>query len=146
MGVNYFTDEQVKYLNSNPNVKKASNKAITYHDHFKEHVVNEYNKGRLSRDIFEEAGLCSSILGMTRIEQSAHRFRRQAERFEGFKDTRTTKSGRPLSRELTKDELIEKQNAEIEYLKQEREFLLELQRLEREVIKKSKFKPKKNIK
>lgn len=146
MGVNYFTDEQVKYLNSNPNVKKASNKAITYHDHFKEHVVDEWNNGRLPRDIFEEAGLGSSILGMTRIEQSAHRFRKQALRLEGFKDTRKGNPGRPKTKHLSKDELIEIQKAEIEYLKQEREFLLELQRLERKVIRKSKLKPKKNTK
>ena len=38
-------------------------------------------------------------------------------------DTRRTKSGRPRKRELTKDEVIAKQNAEIEYLRAEIELL-----------------------
>lgn len=41
----------------------------------------------------------------------------------GLDDTRRKNSGRPRQRELTKDELIAKQNAEIEYLKAEVELL-----------------------
>lgn len=146
MGVNYFTDEQVKILKANPNVKNVSNKAITYNDSFKEYFVNEYNKGKLPRMIFEEVGLSIEILGKSRINESSKRFRKQSERLEGFNDTRSINSGRPSTKHLTKDEIIEKQKAEIEYLKQEREFLLELKRLEREVIKKSKSKQKTNTK
>ncbi|HOR18188.1 MAG TPA: hypothetical protein PL147_04845 [Bacilli bacterium] len=146
MGVNYFTDEQVKILKANPNVKNVSNKAITYTDQFKEHFVNEYNKGKLPIVIFEDVGLSVKILGKIRIQESSRRFRKQAERLEGFNDTRSTNSGRPLTKHLTKDEIINRQKAEIEYLKQEREFLLELKRLEREVIRKSKSKPKTNTK
>lgn len=146
MGINYFTDEQVKLLKTNPNVKNVSNKAITYSDSFKENFVNEYNKGKLPKLIFEEAGLSAEILGKKRIKESSYRFRKQAERLEGFNDTRSTNSGRPKTKDLTKDEIIERQKAEIEYLKQEREFLLELKRLEREVIRKSKSKQKTNTK
>ena len=35
MGVNYFTEEQVKELEKNPYVKKVSNKSITYEKEFK---------------------------------------------------------------------------------------------------------------
>lgn len=146
MGVNYFTDEQVKILKANPNVKNVSNKAITYNDNFKEYFVNEYNNGKLPRMIFEEVGLSVDILGIIRIEQSAARFRKYSKRLEGFNDTRSTNSGRPATKDLTKDEIINRQKVEIEYLKQEREFLLELKRLEREVIRKSKSKPKTNTK
>ena len=146
MGVNYFTDEQLKILKSNPNVKNVTNKAITYADHFKEYFINEYSKGRLPREIFEEVGLSVNILGISRIEQSAKRFKKQSERLEGFNDTRSTNSGRPRIKDLSKEEIIERQKAEIEYLKQEREFLLDLKRLERQVIKKSKSKQKTNTK
>ena len=44
----------------------------------------------------------------------------------GLDDTRRKNSGRPRQRELTKDELIAKQNAEIEYLKAEVELLKKL--------------------
>ena len=36
MGVNYFTEEQVKELEKNPYEKKVSNKSITYAKEFKE--------------------------------------------------------------------------------------------------------------
>ena len=36
MGVNYFTEEQVRELEKNPYVKKVSNKSITYAEEFKE--------------------------------------------------------------------------------------------------------------
>ena len=36
MGVNYFSDEQVKELEKNPYVKKVSIKSITYSEEFKE--------------------------------------------------------------------------------------------------------------
>ncbi|MBU3108380.1 hypothetical protein [Clostridium gasigenes] len=47
MGRIYFTDEQLKHLSVNPFVKKASNKAITYTDEFKEYYVSEYNTGKM---------------------------------------------------------------------------------------------------
>lgn len=85
-------------------------------------------------------------MGIKRITVSSDRFRKQAKRLECFNDTRSNNSGRPATKHLTKDEIIEKQKAEIEYLKQNREFLLELKRLKIEVIKKSKSKQKTNTK
>ena len=45
MGINYFTDEQVKQLMMNPYVKKVSKKAITYTEEFKEIFLIKYNQG-----------------------------------------------------------------------------------------------------
>ena len=144
MGIYHFTDEQVETLRQNPNIKQVSRKAITYTKAFKEHFITENDKGKLSKQIFIEAGFDVEVIGMSRIQSSGKRWRKQNQRLEGLKDTRNGGSGRPRTKHLTKDEMIERQKAEIEYLKQERTFLLELKRLERLAIKKEKLSHKKN--
>jgi hypothetical protein len=146
MGLYYFTDEQVIELSKNPNVKHVSNKSITYQESFKECFIEAYEKGKTAREIFIEAGFNVEVLGSDRVKSSGKRWRTQSKRLEGVKDTRKGGSGRPQTRELTKDEIIERQKAQIEYLKQERDFLLELKRLERRAIKKQRSSPKKSSK
>jgi len=146
MGLYYFTDEQVIELSKNPNVKHVSNKSITYQESFKAYYLEAYSQGKTSRAIFIEAGFNVQVLGNDRIKSSGKRWRTQSKRLEGVKDTRKGGSGRPITRDLTKDEIIERQKAQIEYLKQERDFLLELKRLERQAIKKQKSSPKTSLK
>lgn len=54
MGVNYFSDEQVKELEKNPYVKKVSVKSITYSEEFKELFWTDLQKGMLPRNIFKK--------------------------------------------------------------------------------------------
>lgn len=146
MGIYYFTDEQVKELSRNPNVKNVTNKSITYQNSFKEHFILENTKGKPTREIFIEAGFNIEVLGSDRIKSSGKRWRTQSKRLEGLKDTRKGGSGRPVTKNLTQDEIIKRQKAQIEYLKQERDFLLELKRLERQAIRKQQLSPKKSLK
>lgn len=141
MSISRFTVSQIEELRQNPNVKKVSDKAITYQDSFKEHFIIEHNKGKPPRMIFEEAGFDTTILGK-RYNKAADRWKQHVNRLEGFKDTRKDSSGRPRTKHLSQDEIIQRQRAEIEYLKQERDFLLELKRLERQAIIKQKLSPK----
>jgi len=146
MGVNYFTNEQVLELRSNPNVKNVSNKSITYHKDFKEHFIQEYQRGKIPSQIFIEGGFDLSYMGNRRVNIASYRWRNQSLRVEGLKDTRKGNSGRPQTKNLSKDEIINKQKAQILYLKQERDFLLELKRLERQAIKKQRLSQKTNLK
>jgi hypothetical protein len=145
MSIERFTLEQIKKLEKNPNVKKVSDKSITYAKSFKERFIIEYNQGKLPSAIFEEAGFNVYVLG-DRIKQASHRWRQQSKRIEGLKDTRKGGSGRPRTRDLTDAEIIRRQKAQIELLKQERDFLLELKRLERMAIKNERLSHKKNTK
>ena len=143
MSIYRFTETEIEELRNNPNVKNVTEKAITYNKEFKEYFIREYSKGRHIREIYEEAGFDVDVLG-DRIKKSTYRWKQQSKRLEGLKDTRKGGSGRPRTRHLTKDELIQRQKAEIAYLKQERDFLLELKRLERMAIKKEKASRKTN--
>lgn len=137
MGINYFTDEQVEFLRKNKYVKHVSNKGITYSLEFKNLFINEYGS-KLVTQIFEDAGLPLSILGRHRINDCSFSWRKKyAERL-SLKDTRNGNSGRPATRNLTPEEIIERQKLQIETLKQENEFLRQIRRLER------RYQPKKS--
>lgn len=147
MGKNYFTPEQVEQLRNNKYVKQVSEKAITYTEEFKEIFILEYKTGKLPSQILAEMGFDSKVLGKSRIDNISKNIRKQSKRPEGFKDTRSTESGRPRERELTQEELIERQKQEIEILKAKVEYLSLLRKAEREAAwKESKSKKKKSSK
>jgi hypothetical protein len=147
MGKNYFTPEQVEQLKKNKYVKHVSEKAITYTEEFKEVLMMEYNSGKLPSQILTEMGFNYKVLGERRIATIVYNTKKQALRPEGFKDTRSTESGRPLERELSPEEQMERLKQENEILKAKVEFLSLLRRAEREAAwKESKSKKKKSSK
>ena len=149
MGKNYFTPEQVEQLRQNKYVKNVSEKAITYTEEFKKVFLLEYNEGKLPSQILAEMGFDYKVLGERRVSNISYAIKKQSVRPEGFKDTRSDNSnmGRPSTKDLTTEEIIAKQKAEIELLKAKIEFLSDLKRLEREAMWKAlKSKKKKSLK
>ena len=146
MGKNYFTPEQVEELRKNKYVKHVSEKAITYTEEFKETFMMEYNLGKLPSQILLEMGLNPKILGRKRLDGIVATIKRQSVSPTGFKDTRADSSGRQLTRELSQEELIERQKQEIELLKAKVEYLSLLRRAEREADWKAKSKKKQSSK
>ena len=128
-----FNDKQIKLLAKNPNVLRVSDKAITYSEEFKNRFIEENSKGVLPRKIFEDNGFDIEIIGLKRIEQSASRWRKKYADMGvlGLKDSRKSNSGRPLLRELTAQEEIERLKAKISLLEIENEFLKKLDEIER---------------
>ena len=128
-----FNDKQIKVLAKNPNVLRVSDKAITYSEEFKNKFIVENSKGILPRKIFEDNGFDIEIIGLKRIEQSAARWRKKYADMGvlGLKDSRKSNSGRPLLRELTAQEEIERLKAKISLLEIENEFLKKLDEIER---------------
>ena len=128
-----FNDKQIKVLAKNPNVLRVSDKAITYSEEFKNKFIVENSKGILPRKIFEDNGFDIEIIGLKRIEQSAARWKKKYADMGvlGLKDSRTSNSGRPLIRELTTQEEIERLRAKISLLEIENEFLKKLDEIER---------------
>lgn len=137
MSKKLFSSKEIDILSNNKYVLNVSEKAITYTNEFKIHFIAEYTKGKTSRIIFEEAGFDVEIIGIKRIDCAGNRWRKafKEQGVLGLDDTRRNNSGRPRERELTKDEIIEKKNAEIEYLKAEVELLKKLELRERQVRK-----------
>ena len=148
MGKNYFTPEQVEELRKNKYVKHVSEKAITYTEEFKEIFMLEYQNGKLPSQILVEMGFDTKTLGYKRIDNIVQNCKKQSLRPEGFKDTRAdnVNMGRPRTRDLSQEELIERQKQEIELLKAKVEYLSLLRRAEREANWKEKSKKKKSSK
>ena len=72
------------------------------------------------------------ILGPKRISNIVQRIKKEAERLEGFEDTRKHNAGRPRTRDMSPEEKIAYLEHKIAYQKQEIEFLKKIRSLERE--------------
>lgn len=133
MTTTYFTKEEQDALRQNPNVKRVGEKGITYSETFKIHFVEAYDAGKKPREIFEEAGFDLEVIGDKRVKESSSRWRRSVSKHgtQGLRDGRRFNSGRPVSHDLSPQEIIAKQQAEIDYLKGELDFVKKLEQSDR---------------
>lgn len=119
-----FTDDQVKKLSKNKWIKHITNKGITYTNEFKQKLIKETeNYKKFPQDIFMECGIKPEVVGKRRIEAAAYRWRKQYRNTGSIEDTRTTKSGNTLKRELSEKEKLERAKAKIKLLEAENELL-----------------------
>ena len=119
-----FTDTQVKKLSKNKWIKNITNKGITYTDEFKYKLVKECeNYKKFPQEVFRECGINLEIVGIIRIQNSAYRWRKQINSIGEIRDTRTTKSGNTLKRDLSDKEKLERAEAKIKLLEAENELL-----------------------
>lgn len=145
MGINHFTDEQIEILKDNPYVKHVSKKAITYTEEFREEFYRRYSQSELPSLILRDMGLEPKLLGKRRVSNLTMRIKKQAKRSEGFQDTRLNNSGRPKTKDMSKDEEIEYLKHKIEFLKQQNEALKKINFVNRKAQWEEK-KKQKNIK
>ena len=136
MGVNYFTDEQLRLLEENPYVVKVSKKSITYSEEFKELYWIDYQNGMQQIEIFKKYGFDPYALGSRRRDNFTDRLKKQAAREDGFKDTRSKNSGRPSTKELSLEEQLERLKHKNEILQQENDFLKRVRFINRKQIAK----------
>jgi hypothetical protein len=113
-------------------------KGINYTDEFKRIFISEYEKGRFPRDIFEEYRFDINIIGMSRVNSAARRWRASYEKdgIYGLGDARKENSGRPRKSELSIEEKYARIEAQNRLLKAEIELLKKIDILERKAIKK----------
>jgi transposase InsO family protein len=136
MSKKYFNEAQREALTNHPYIAKVSEKSIIYTDEFKRLFIEQYMLGKTPREIFEASGFDVSILGMTRVEQCADRWKKAYERdgIIGLTDSRKGASGRPLQRERTPAEIIAKQEAKIKLLESQLDLLKKFDKSERRLV------------
>ena len=94
-------------------------------------------------EIFRLCEIYPEIIGQKRIAMVAYRLKKKFEYGENVTDKRKEFSGRPKSKELTKDEEIQRLKHKIQYQEQQIEFLKKISFVE----KKAKWaSSKKNMK
>ena len=123
-----FTDEQVSLLRSNPWVKSVTPKYVSFTKEFMEEFIDLHSKGLTRYEIFESHGLPVEVIGKERIKTTTDNW--IAKSNSGIKLS-DEKKGRPMTRSLTQEEIIARQQAKIEMLQQENDFLRQIRRLER---------------
>lgn len=131
-----FTKEQIKILSTNPNIKRVSDRLITYSDDFKRVFIEEYLRGYTPKTIFEINGFDIEMIGVKRYKQAAHRWIKayRKDGIVGLRDTRIENSGRPSNKELSKEDIINQQQNKIRLLEEQLELLKKLDVTERRLV------------
>jgi hypothetical protein len=124
-----FTDEQVSLLRSNPWVKSVTPKYVSFTKAFMEEFIDLHSKGLTRYEIFESHGLPVDVLGKSSVEHATKNWISKANKSIALSDEK--RGGRPRTRDLTQEEIIARQQAKIEMLQQENDFLRQIRRLER---------------
>ncbi|MFJ8100097.1 IS3 family transposase [Lysinibacillus sp. NPDC096212] len=141
MSKKLFTNQEQKLLKKHPYVKAVSEKGITYTDEFRALAIAEYEKGKCSREIFEDAGFDIDLVGIHRAKSALKRWRAayKEKGVSGLEDTRKYHSGRPLERELSLEEKNTRLEAQIALLRAENELLKKIE-FSRKSVEKEKGK------
>lgn len=129
-----FTNEEIIELRNNPYVSKVSPTTITYTQEFREYFVSEYQKGLAPNEILRRAGFERRILGKERCDSISRNLRRRAKRECGFEDRRKIGSGRPMTRELSSEEEIQRLRQKVKYLEQENQYLKKINFLDKKAL------------
>jgi transposase-like protein len=134
MNSSKFSEEQIRTLQSNYNVDKCSDRAITYSKAFKIKAIKQYNEdGKTASQIFREAGFDLNMIGK-HIPKGCLKCWRRAFKMKGVDGllveqrgrSKGGRKGRPRKRPEEDKERIKRLEAENAYLKAENDFLAKL--------------------
>lgn len=135
MSKKLFTEQEIEILKQNTYVKQVTPKGITYTDEMKQFSIAESEKGLMSTEIFRKAGFSISMIGNKRARNALTRWKKIYKTYgvTGLNDSRKGNSGRPLIRELSLEEQLERKEARIKFLEVQLEFQKKLDMIERGV-------------
>jgi hypothetical protein len=120
---NDFTDEQIAILKSNPNVAVVGREKVYFTAKFKEYFWTLYTKeSMMPSEILRSVGIDPKILGSSRTRGMVANLKKEYAKRGRFIDVIRTMPPE-VPRETTKEDEIARLSAEVEYLRQEREFL-----------------------
>ncbi len=120
-----FTPEEIKKIEMNSYVIKATPSAIYYSLEFKELALAQMKSGKKSTQIFCEAGFDVELLGRKRVYSAIDKFKEQAASPKGLTEIGRKKDKIEtvdLSKEKT-DKAISELQDEVIHLKRQIEFL-----------------------
>ncbi|MHB0885730.1 MAG: HTH domain-containing protein [Bacillota bacterium] len=131
-----FSPEDRARLLRNPNVLRASEKAITYSPDFKVEALRQNTvEGKPPVEIFLDAGFDLDLVGHETPRRCLKRWRKiltqHGQQWLGSDQRGKHSTGRPLKRELTVEDKLRRAEARIRYLEKENEFLKKLDAIER---------------
>lgn len=129
MSKRIFTKEQIKEFLKNKNIKKCSEKSITYNKDFKMTATKLYEHGLTPAEIFRQADFDLNVIGKDKPKDCLLRWNKTIRKkgVGGLDESRGRNSrGRPKTKNLTIKDKIKRLEAENAYLKAENDFLAKL--------------------
>lgn len=119
-----FTEEEVQELRNNPNTYRVTESVLSFTKEFKERFYKEHQQGKFAREILRENGYSPEVLGKGRIDGLVNCINRQYRLYGEFHDE-PLKPGqaKELCGEKTAEEEIRELKVQVEYMRQEIEFL-----------------------
>ena len=122
---NPFTDEQVAALQANPNVALADRDKVYFTAKFKEHFWALYTKeNMMPSEILRRARIDPKMLGTARTRGMVANLKKEIAKNGSFIDVIVIRARMPEVQSSTKKaDNIDSLRAEVEYLRQERDFL-----------------------
>ena len=128
-----FTDEQIEALKTNPNVAIVDRDRVCYTAKFKEYFWALYTKeNMMPSEILRRAGIDPKMLGTARTRGMVANLKKEIARHGSFTDVIVIRTRSPeVQASKGKKDEIDSLRAEVEYLRQEREFLKKIVFLEK---------------
>lgn len=123
MSKKVFTNEEIEKLRHNPYTYTVTPHVISFTKEFKELFWKEYQTGANPRQILEQYGYPTEILGKERIWGIVYTIKKQYYSEEGIHEGSLHRKKFSDADSATTEETLVKLQHEVEYLKQEMEFL-----------------------
>ena len=124
-----YSPDEIALISSCPYVKSVTPKAVRYTAEFMGIFRSETLAGKSGFDVFRDYGLPVDAIGRKSVLQTIRNWRFKVSHGVELSDEK--RGGRPRTRDLTQGEIIARQQAKIEMLQQENDFLRQIRRLER---------------
>lgn len=122
-----YTAKQIKELEKNPYVYRATKHKLFYTAKFKEDFWISYQAGNSPRKILSDFGFDLTIFGQKQIDSLVQHIKKQALAGNGFSEGENRTKRVPMKatneEELSTPQSIERMQNELLYLRQEVEFL-----------------------
>ena len=118
---NKFTDEQIAELSANRHVRKVGRSFVYFTDDFKRQFWHMYKvENRMPYEILPKLGVDYQLLGQKRVQGMVQNIRKKFER-----EAKEAQDPKPRKRPviMTPERQVTQLRAEVEYLRQENEFL-----------------------
>lgn len=124
MSKKVFTDQEVEMLRGNQYTYAVTPHILSFTKEFKELFWDEYQAGAIPRQILEKYGYPADVLGKERIWGIAHVIKKQYYSPEGLHEGALPKTAQAVAADgRTTEEQVRQLQGEVQYLRQEIEFL-----------------------
>lgn len=118
-----FTEQEMRLLRENLYTYRVTPNTLSFTRTFKEIFHEEYLAGKLPRQILEDCGYPAEILGKKRIWGISHYIKKEYETYGEFHEGALPKGSSGGAEPMSAEESIRHLQHEVEYLRQEMEFL-----------------------